>query len=141
MRYLIAGGEAVIFHGHARLTGDVNLFYDRSPANTARLYAALAEFWGGSVPGLGSSQDLSEAGILTQYGVPPNRIDLINDIDGVPFDQAWSGRIEASMASATEGSVSVPYIGLAELIQNKVAAARPKDLDDVAYLRRAQKRV
>lgn len=29
VRYMIVGGEAVIFHGHARLTGDVDFFFDR----------------------------------------------------------------------------------------------------------------
>ena len=28
IRYLIVGGEAVIYHGFARLTGDVDIFYD-----------------------------------------------------------------------------------------------------------------
>jgi len=34
VRYLIVGGEAVIFHGYPRLTGDVDFFYERTEPNT-----------------------------------------------------------------------------------------------------------
>ncbi len=33
VRYLIVGGEAVIYYGHARLTGDIDLFYERENKN------------------------------------------------------------------------------------------------------------
>ena len=36
VRYLVIGGEAVIFHGYPRLTGDIDFFYERTPAK-ARL--------------------------------------------------------------------------------------------------------
>ena len=134
VRYVIAGGEAVIFHGHARLTGDVDFFFDRAERNPAKLFAALEEFWGGEVPGLRSMDELRQPGLVLQYGVPPNRIDLINDIDGVSFDEAWAGREDAVMA-ADDGEVMLPFIGRAELIRNKEASGRPKDLDDLAYLR------
>lgn len=135
VRYVIAGGEAVIFHGHARLTGDVDFFFDRHPPNPANLYAALREFWGGQVPNLESSSELHHPGLVLQFGVPPNRIDLINEIDGVAFDEAWAGRDEALLPNGESGLV-VPYLGRAELIRNKEASGRPKDLDDLAYLRR-----
>lgn len=50
VRYLIAGGEAVIFHGRVRLTGDVDFYYDRDRANAGRLYQALEEFWAEGSP-------------------------------------------------------------------------------------------
>jgi len=46
VRYLVVGGEAVIHYGHARLTGDIDLFYGVRPDNAERLFEALAEFWG-----------------------------------------------------------------------------------------------
>jgi hypothetical protein len=45
VRCLMVGGEAVIFHGYPRLTGDVDFFYDRTRDNAARLFKALAAFW------------------------------------------------------------------------------------------------
>jgi hypothetical protein len=44
VRYLIVGGEAVIFYGHARLTGDIDIFYDPKAENAVKPYAALIDF-------------------------------------------------------------------------------------------------
>jgi len=41
VRYLIVGGEAVIYYGYARLTGDIDFFYERTKQNTKSLYTAL----------------------------------------------------------------------------------------------------
>ena len=133
VRYLIVGGEAVIFHGHARLTGDVDFFFDSRSANLDRLFAALAAFWDGDVPGLESADELCPAGIIVQFGQPPNRIDLINAIDGVDFVEAWDGRVEAVL-EADDREVPVPFIGVEALVKNKLAVGRPKDLDDLSYL-------
>jgi len=135
VRYLIVGGEAVIFHGHARLTGDVDVLFANDPENLRRLYQALDAFWKGDVPGLRSAEELAPEGTIVQFGVPPNRIDLINEIDGVGFDEAWQSRKEAVMVEEAD-ETPVPYIGREALVKNKRAAGRPKDLDDLAYLER-----
>ena len=89
VRYVVVGGEAVIYYGHARLTGDIDFFYERSPANSAALFQALRDFWSGNIPELATADELQEPGLILQFGVPPNRIDLLNQIDGVEFAQAW----------------------------------------------------
>jgi hypothetical protein len=137
VRYLIVGGEAVIFYGHARLTGDVDFYYDRQEGNVRRLYAALHEFWEGSIPGVSGPAELTEGGLIVQFGVPPNRIDLLNRIDGVAFEEAWESRAVA-LLKIRGRTVPVNYVGLDELIRNKEAAARPKDLDDVPFLKKAR---
>ena len=133
VRYLIVSGEAVILHGHVRLTGDVDFFFAGDEENAARMFAALEEFWDGDVPGLAGPEELMDAGIVVQFGVPPNRIDLITSIDGVEFADAWPGRVEAVLVSP-DGEVRIPFIGLDALIQNKQASGRAKDLDDLSYL-------
>ena len=135
VRYLIVGGEAVILHGHVRLTGDVDFFFSRDQENVQRLFAALEEFWDGDVPGMGSWEALVPEGIVVQFGQPPNRIDLVNEIDGVTFDEAWPGRV-AAMVQTERGDVPVTFIGLEALVRNKRSSGRPKDLDDLAYLTR-----
>lgn len=135
VRYLIVGGEAVILHGHARLTGDVDFFYSRDRENLDRLFAALEDFWGGEVPGIESASDLAPEGLVVQFGQPPNRIDLVNDIDGVTFEEAWAGRLDA-VVQTEKGDVLLAFIGLDALVKNKRASGRPKDLDDLAYLTR-----
>jgi hypothetical protein len=91
----------VIFHGYARLTGDADLFYDRDPANADRLFRALTEFWDGPIPGVATAAELAAPGVIIQFGVPPNRIDLINEVDGVSFGAAWRSRVEAILRTST----------------------------------------
>lgn len=133
VRYLVVGGEAVIFHGHARLTGDVDFFFANDVENRGRLYRALDAFWEGDVPGVRVAEELGPAGTIIQFGLPPNRIDLINEIEGVDFEEAWEGRVAAVMVGDSV-ETPLPYIGVDALVKNKRAAGRPKDLDDLDYL-------
>jgi predicted nucleotidyltransferase len=133
VRFMIVGGEAVIFYGHVRLTGDIDVFFGRSSGNAKRLYEALEDFWQGVIPGVRSSSELLDRGVVFQFGVPPNRIDLLNDIDGVAFDDAWPRRTEVAIGQGSD-QIVFSYIGLDDLRANKEAAGRPKDLDDLRYL-------
>jgi len=132
--YLVVGGEAVIYYGYAQLTGDLDFYYSADEENARRLFAALKEFWAGDVPGLSQHTELMEPGLIIQFGRPPNRIDLINQIDGVRFEDAWPARREVQLVSDS-GNTPLFYIGLDQLIRNKQAANRPKDADDLTYLR------
>ena len=134
VRYLIVGGEAVIYHGYARLTGDVDFFYDNTLLNCRRLFRVLLEFWDGRIPGVNSSEELRAEKLIVQFGRPPHRIDLMNRIDGVTFSRAWKSRIRVQIKTKSE-SVPVQYIGLGPLVANKRATGRPKDLDDALFLR------
>jgi predicted nucleotidyltransferase len=138
VKTLIVGGEAVIYHGYARLTGDVDFFFEPSRQNARKLYAALKEFWSGDIPGIKAFDELLEEGLILQFGVPPNRIDLINQVSGVTFREAWENRIKTSIES-TGREVPVYLIGLEELIKNKKAIGRPKDMEDLKYLRGRRK--
>ncbi len=133
VRYLIVGGEAVIYYGYARLTGDMDIFYDREGENVTRLYAALTEFWQGPAPGIDDAAELLQPDLVVQFGVPPNRLDLINTIDGVTFEKAWGGRTSVAL-SGPERATNINYVGLSELISNKRASGRPKDQDDLLHL-------
>jgi hypothetical protein len=68
-------------------------------------------------------------------GVAPVRIDVLMSISGVVFDEAWKRRTEAVF----EG-VRFPVIGLDDLVQNKLACGRPKDLVDLEILERQRRR-
>lgn len=133
VRYLIIGGEAVIFYGHARYTGDVDFFYDGSESNAPAMFAALSDFWDGRIPDLKDHSELQEPGIIIQFGRPPNRIDLLNRIDGVEFGEAWQSKVIVGLRLES-GVTEVPYLGLDLLIRNKEASGRPKDMDDLRYL-------
>jgi hypothetical protein len=139
VKYLIVGGEAVIYYGHTRLTGDIDFFYERSEKNCAELYKALSEFWNGVIPGIQTPQELLEKGAIFQFGRPPNRIDLINEIDGVAFGEAW---LEKEVVEFQFGDqvYEVYYLGLNQLIRNKESVKRPRDLEDLRFLLSVRKR-
>jgi len=133
VKYLIVGGEAVIFYGYPRLTGDVDIFYECEISNIENLYKALNAFWDNSIPGIKSCGELLEPGLIVQFGVPPNRIDLINKISGISFQEAWKDKITVKVHDK-DLQFDIYYIGKKELIKNKTASARPKDLEDLKFL-------
>ncbi len=68
-------------------------------------------------------------------GIPPNRIDVLNSIDGITFDEAWPRRVEGR-----HGDVLMWVIGIDDLITNKRAAGRSTDLADAEKLERRNRR-
>jgi len=139
VKYVIVGGEAVIYYGYARLTGDVDFFYEPSRENALNLYRSLDEFWGRDIPGINASEELMEYGTILQFGVPPNRIDLVNSIEGVTFGDVWVGRTTERVEISGQ-TIPVHFIGLEQLIMNKEEVRRPKDMEDLKYLKKAKER-
>lgn len=133
VRYVIVGGEAVIFYGYPRFTGDIDFFFARDTENIERLYLSLLDFWHGSIPVLKEASELGEEGLVLQFGRPPHRLDLLNKIDGIEFEEAWGGRQRVSI-NASDRRIRAFYMGKAELLKNKAASLRPKDLDDIEHL-------
>ena len=121
VEYLIVGAYALAFHGVPRFTGDLDLLIEATPENARRVMSALLEFGFGSV-GL-SSDDFLKAEQVVQLGVPPVRIDLITSISGVTWEQAIRGSISANL-----DAIPVRFIGKTQLIANKRAIGRKKDL-------------
>ena len=137
VKYVIVGGEAVIYYGYARLTGYVDFFCENSKQNVINLFKVLEEFWKGEIPGISKVGELLEPEIIIQFGTPPNRIDLMNKIDAVTFQAAWLNKTTVDL-EIKEQKVPVYLIGLDELIINKEALKRYKDLEDLKYLRKAR---
>jgi hypothetical protein len=129
VRYLIAGGYAVAFHGHPRMTGDIDIFVEMSPENAVKLETVLAVFGFGSL-GL-SADDFLEPRTIVQLGYPPNRIDVLTSLSGVSFEEAWVRR-----AGVVDDGLPLVFVGRSDLIANKTATGRPKDLADLDALRK-----
>jgi hypothetical protein len=136
--YLIVGGEAVIYYGYARLTGDIDLLYERTEANATLLFDALKEFWASAIPGIHNEEELRKEGMVFQFGIPPNRIDLLNSIDGVEFGAAWKNK-KLETLSRGRKKFAIYYVGVEELIRNKKAVNRDKDKDDLRFLTKAKR--
>lgn len=114
-------------YGHARATGDFDIWVRPTEENANRVWAAL-EMFGAPRRSL-KIEDFWTLNNVYQIGVEPERIDLLTSIDGVSFDEAWQHRNQMQI-----NGISVPVIGRDELLKNKRASGRPKDLADVAWL-------
>lgn len=125
--YLVIGGFAVGFHGYPRATSDIDIWISKSPENVIRVVAAIREF-GFDTPNLTPELFLQQRKIV-RMGHPPVRIEVMNEIDGVTFEDCRSGRVSTEF-----DGISVHIIGLSDLRRNKTASARPKDLDDLQQL-------
>ncbi len=125
--FVVIGGHAVAYHGHPRYTGDIDFLVRPTVGNAARVLEALRLFGFGDL-GL-TADDFIRPENVVQLGRPPNRIDLLTTISGVNFDRVWSGRVIATL-----DGLPVAFIGWDELIANKRASGRAKDLADVAAL-------
>jgi hypothetical protein len=128
-KYLLVGGHAVGFHGVPRATKDIDVWIEASDDNAARVMAALHAF-GAPLGGL-AERDLARPGYGFRMGAPPFRIEILTEISGVAFTDAWPRRERAEV-----GGVPLYVIGLADLLDNKRAAARQRDLADVEALAR-----
>lgn len=135
VKYLIVGGEAVIYYGSIRVTGDIDIFYKNEEKNISALYNVLLKFWNGNIPGIKESNDLTQPDYMIQFGVPPNRIDLLNKIEGVGFDEAWKAKTNEKLRVKNE-EIPVYFIGLSHLILNKERVGRDKDREDLKFLQR-----
>lgn len=125
--FIIVGGYALAFHGHPRMTGDIDLLVAVEAENSKKILAALKDFGFGSL-GLKES-DFTEPGQVVQLGYPPKRIDIMTSIDGVPWEQIKKNAVHSYL-----DNLSVDFISLDDFLQNKHATGRPKDLADAEAL-------
>jgi len=131
VEFLIVGAYALGFHGAPRASGDIDLLVRPTPENAARVFEALIRF-GAPLAAHGvSPTDFARPGSVYQVGLPPRRIDVLTQISGVTFDDAWATRSSAEV----DGRV-VNIIGREAYLRNKQAAGRPKDLADAARLKK-----
>lgn len=127
VEFLVVGGYAMSFHGYVRGTGDIDLWIRASSENAEKVWQALKTF-GAPLFDL-SVDDLQILGTVYQIGVIPSRIDVITEIDGVDFEEAWKERQNVEI----EG-LNIPVIAKPHLLLNKKATGRPKDLNDVLWM-------
>jgi hypothetical protein len=124
VRFLIVGAYALALHGRPRATGDLDVWIDATPDNAARVMRALTSF--GAPLADVSVHDFSRPGVTYQIGVAPGRIDLLTELTGLSFADAWPGRLRRPF-----GDVDVDFIGREAFIRNKRATGRAKDLGDI----------
>ena len=127
VRFLIVGAYALGVHGRPRATGDLDVWVDPTRENAANVVSALERF--GAPTTEVSAEDFSRPGIVFQMGLPPLRIDVLTELSGLTFEEAWATRTEASF-----GPITVDVIGREAFIKNKRATGRARDLGDIEAL-------
>ena len=128
VEYRVVGCYAFGVHLEPRATKDLDLFIRADEENSKAIFQALVEF-GAPLTGL-TPADFRD-GTVFQMGQPPERVDILQQIDGISFDEAWQNRIVGRI----DGEVPTAVISREDLIRNKLAAGREQDLLDVKRLR------
>src|SRR5688572_15913622 len=118
--FLVVGGWALAAHGFPRATKDLDILVRPTAENARRVFRALQKF-GAPLAGV-TERDLMDAETVVQIGVEPYRIDLVSAIDGVTFDEAWAGRIQAEL-----GAVRAWVLGRKEFLRNRRTVGHPRD--------------
>ena len=131
VEYLVVGAHALAVYGHVRATKDIDVWVRPDQTNAKRVLKALSEF--GAPHAELTENDLSTPGTIFQIGLAPLRIDILTEIDGVNFNDAWADRFKT-----TFGGVPVYVISRRHLIANKRAAGRLQDLADIEQLEAGQ---
>jgi predicted nucleotidyltransferase len=131
VKFLVVGGYAFGVHAEPRATKDLDIFVRSDEENSNAVFRALAQY-GAPLGGLTPSDFMD--GTTFQIGQPPARIDILQHIDGVTFDEAWENRIEGII----DGQVQAAVISRDDLIRNKLASGREQDILDVKKLRTAK---
>jgi hypothetical protein len=143
VRYLVAGGLAVIAHGYLRLTVDIDLVIALDQENILAAFAALAkQGYHPSVPITAGQFADSEQ---RQRWMTEKNMKVLNffsdrypesSIDVFvyePFD--FDAEYQAAMTSDLLPNVRVRFVSIPTLIQMKEVRSSPRDLDDIQHLR------
>ena len=126
--YLLVGGHAVAYHGYFRPTQDLDVWVAVSRENADRLVSAIQAFFGGSLGGL-SPEWFLDGENVTRFGAVPNLIEILPKVSGGDFPRAYARR-ETTMVDGQQ----VNFISREDLLANKMASGRLKDLADVEQL-------
>ena len=127
--YMVVGGYALSFHGKPRHTGDLDIWINISEDNAQKMIEVLKDF---GMASLGMTKnDFLQKGGIAQIGYPPLRIDILNEIDGVNFEEAWANHLQVDV-----DGILIKYIGLDDLIKNKEISGRPRDISDIKELKK-----
>ncbi|WP_019947403.1 hypothetical protein [Hymenobacter aerophilus] len=131
VKYVLVGGYSVILHGYSRTTGDLDIWVERSADNYERLVRAFQQF---GMPTFDMTRpnflDNPAMDVFT-FGRPPVAIDIITELKGLAFEDAYA------VASIREvEDVTVRLIQYQQLLEAKKAAGRPRDYNDIENLLR-----
>src|ERR1019366_8530075 len=100
VKYLVVGGHAVSLHSEPRGTKDLDVFIKADGENSKAVFAALADY-GAPLAGMTPADFNDKPTTVFQMGVEPGRVDILQGIAGVSFDEAWESRVEELLDGQT----------------------------------------
>ena len=135
VEYLIVGGYAVGFYGYPRYTGDLDIWIKISEENAERMMKVITEF--PAPKDLFSKEDFLNEQPLAGgfFGKEPFRIDILNSIDGVAFDECFPHAQRITF----EGT-EMCFIHYNDLKKNKLSTGRTKDKLDIEEIEKKLKK-
>jgi predicted nucleotidyltransferase len=131
VEFLLVGAYAMAAHGYPRATMDIDIWVKPSLQNAKAVLRALNRF-GTPIQNL-TLQDLQAGGTVFQIGVAPRRIDIITEASGLLFEEAFAH----SIAIEIDG-IEIHILSIPDLICNKRASGRTKDIADAEALESLQ---
>ncbi|MEI6816410.1 MAG: hypothetical protein WCL14_07345 [Bacteroidota bacterium] len=134
VEYLIVGGYAVGFYGYPRYTGDLDIWIKISDENAERMMKVILEF--PAPKNLFKKDDFLNEQPLAGgfFGKEPFRIDILNSIDGVRFDDCFPHAQKVDF----EGT-EMSFIQYSDLKKNKLSTGRTKDKLDIEEIEKKLK--
>lgn len=135
VQYILVGGYATNLHGYQRFTGDMDIWLKDDLENRRALREAFLKCNMGDYPMIDYIQFVPG---WTEFHLNNGlRLDIMihmKGLEGYTFDECLQ------MASvATIEDVSVPFLHINQLIENKKVVNRPKDQIDVLALEQIKK--
>jgi len=124
---MLVGGYAVLLHGWPRTTFDIDFWVFANPENAEAVMRAVSRF-GAPLQGL-KAEDFHKPGMVFQIGCEPQRIDIISAADGLVYEEAAKHAVVMNV-----DGFDIKVISLDDLIANKRASGRLKDLADAVAL-------
>jgi len=128
--FIIIGATAFPVYGYARATLDIDIFIRPTETSAVKTLQALKKF-GYDVTDIKKEDLLRKKLLIRQYAV---ETDIHPFVKGVTFEEVWENKIRAKF-----GDIFVYFASLDDLIKMKRAAGRPKDLEDLKYLKKLKK--
>ena len=131
--FMLVGGYAVALHGWPRTTFDIDFWIMANPGNAKAVMRAITAF-GAPLMGL-TETDFYRPGMVFQIGTVPQRIDIISAVDGLDYADAARRAVKMDV-----DGLEIKVVSLDDLIVNKRASGRPKDIADAMALERLKER-
>ena len=132
--FMLVGGYAVALYGWPRTTFDIDFWIMANPDNAKAVMRAIKAF-GAPLMEL-TERDFHKPGMVFQIGNEPQRIDIISAVDGLDYADA-----SLRAAKMTVDGMEIKVLSLDDLIVNKRASGRPKDIADALALEKLKARV